>query len=45
MQRPPVAVCFLLPELAVLSDSVFRKPGLCLPLFAGGPWEVPGALG
>jgi len=29
----------------VLSASVFRKPGLLLPLFAGGPWEVPGALG
>ena len=32
-----MAVCFLLPELAVLSALVFHKPGLRLPLFTRGP--------
>ena len=42
LQRPPVAVCFLLPELALLPASVFCKLGAGLPLFARGPLEVPG---
>ena len=45
LQRPPMAVCFLLPELALLSASVFRKLGAGPPFFAGVPLEVPGALG
>ena len=42
LQRSPVAVCFLLPELALLPTLAFGKP---VPPLAGGPWDVPGALG
>ena len=45
LQRPPMAVCFLLPELALLPASVFRKLGARPPLFTEVPLEVPGALG
>ena len=45
MQRPPVAVCYLLPELGLLPTWAFGKSGAGLPLLAGGPWAVPGALG
>ena len=45
LQRPPMAVCFLLPELALLPASVFHKLGADLPFFARGPLEVPGVLG
>ena len=43
--RPPVAVCFLLPEQALLPASAFGKPGASLPPLARGPWVVSGALG
>ena len=45
LQRPPMAVCFLLTELALLPASVFRKLDAGPPLFAGVLLEVPGALG
>ena len=44
LQRHPVAICFLLPGLALLPAWAFGKPGAGPPLLAGGPWEVPGAL-
>ena len=45
LQRPPVAVCFLLPELALLPAPALGTPRAGLPPLARGPWEVPGALG
>ena len=42
LQRPPVAVCFLLPELALLPALALGTPGAGAPLLAGDTWEVPG---
>ena len=45
MQRPPVAVCFLLLELALLPAPALGTPGASLPPLVGGLWEVPGDTG
>ena len=44
MQRPPMAVCFLLPELALLPAPALGVPGAGLPPLTRGPWEVLGTF-
>ena len=41
-KRPPVAVCFLLPELALLPTPALVTPGAGPPHLAKGPWDGPG---
>lgn len=44
LQRHPIAVCFILPELALLPISAFLQSVGVLPLLTRGPQEVPGSL-
>ena len=45
LQRASVAVCFLLPELALLHTLALGMQGAGPTPLARGPWEVTGALG
>ena len=45
LQRASVAVCFLLPELALLPTLALGTQGAGPTPLARGPWEVTGALG
>ena len=45
LQRASVAVCFLLPELALLHTLALGMQGAGPTPRARGPWEVTGALG